>query len=403
MAPISDMVVIAAHAKPPNNCGQQSTSRPPMRTMPPRTAFLLSIAVSFSLMVHAHVSAAPDSLSWLPVGAGVNYAAADSALGEGVFIGFGGLTIQQEWANGWVANLYAAKLRTLGIRHLYSIEGPNHAEYINREIGTLDLARQLLLLMQSSPASNRIIVAAHSAGSYVAHALFKDLYDGASIDSSHSTDGRITYFNLDGFIGAWWQGVEITRAMADRLGHIYGVYAFLPSLNFYSPYRAGMVELGEKFGSRSSSMVIEVSGCGCISDMCLHMTLINQKPYNKLSYDSSDYARINADHPVATAYLDVITALNYGSLQPMEFWLWQNYPNPFNPSTTIRYGLPNRSRVTLAVFNTLGQQVALLQNGEQEAGYHEVKFDGAGLSSGVYFYRIEAGSFVETKKLLLMK
>jgi Secretion system C-terminal sorting domain len=59
--------------------------------------------------------------------------------------------------------------------------------------------------------------------------------------------------------------------------------------------------------------------------------------------------------------------------------------------------------VTLTVYNTLGQQVALLQNGDQETGYHEVKFDGAGLSSGVYFYRIEAGSFVETKKLLLVR
>jgi hypothetical protein len=58
---------------------------------------------------------------------------------------------------------------------------------------------------------------------------------------------------------------------------------------------------------------------------------------------------------------------------------------------------------SLTVFNTLSQQVAVLQNGEQEAGYHEVKFDGSGLSSGVYFYRIQAGSFVETKKLLMIR
>jgi photosystem II stability/assembly factor-like uncharacterized protein len=85
------------------------------------------------------------------------------------------------------------------------------------------------------------------------------------------------------------------------------------------------------------------------------------------------------------------------------FQLEQNYPNPFNPSTTIRYALPAKSHVTLTVFNSLGQQVAVLQNGEQEAGSHEVKFDASRLASGVYFYRIQAGESVQTKKLLFVK
>jgi photosystem II stability/assembly factor-like uncharacterized protein len=92
-----------------------------------------------------------------------------------------------------------------------------------------------------------------------------------------------------------------------------------------------------------------------------------------------------------------------GSAIPQHYELLQNYPNPFNPSTTIRYGLPHNSVVQLTVFNTLGQQVTVLQNGEQEAGYHEVKFDGRGLSSGVYFYRLQAGNFVETRKLLFVR
>jgi glucose/arabinose dehydrogenase len=111
-----------------------------------------------------------------------------------------------------------------------------------------------------------------------------------------------------------------------------------------------------------------------------------------------------------------VTVTDVVEVAPRVFHLSQNYPNPFNPSTTIRYGLPDRSHVTLRVFNTLGQEVALLENGEQEAGYHEVKFGASGLSSGVYFYRIQvrpldsvigrdsksgAGSFMETKKLLL--
>ena len=105
-----------------------------------------------------------------------------------------------------------------------------------------------------------------------------------------------------------------------------------------------------------------------------------------------------------TFNVTVFTGVSRSSTElPNVFELAQNYPNPFNPSTTIRYGLPQRSQVTLTVFNTLGQQVALPQNGEQEAGYHEVKFEGSGLSSGVYFYRLRAGDFVETKRLLLLR
>jgi hypothetical protein len=92
-----------------------------------------------------------------------------------------------------------------------------------------------------------------------------------------------------------------------------------------------------------------------------------------------------------------------GSQLPMRFALLQNYPNPFNPSTVIRYALPQRSRVTLTIYNTVGQQVRLLAAGEEEAGYHEVKFDGSNLASGVYFYRLQAGTFVGTKKLLLIR
>jgi hypothetical protein len=88
---------------------------------------------------------------------------------------------------------------------------------------------------------------------------------------------------------------------------------------------------------------------------------------------------------------------------PALFRLDQNFPNPFNPSTTVRYALPVRSHVTLSVFNPLGQRVATLLNESQEPGNHEVRFDGTGLASGVYFYRIQAGDFVQTKRLLLIR
>ncbi len=88
---------------------------------------------------------------------------------------------------------------------------------------------------------------------------------------------------------------------------------------------------------------------------------------------------------------------------PKRSILSQNYPNPFNPSTTIRFGLPQRSLVNLAVYNMLGQQVAQLVGNELDAGLHEVKFDGTGFSSGVYFYQLKTGDFTLTKRLMLLK
>ena len=88
---------------------------------------------------------------------------------------------------------------------------------------------------------------------------------------------------------------------------------------------------------------------------------------------------------------------------PREYTLSQNFPNPFNPSTVIRYAIPVKSHVLLTVHNLLGQVVATVINQDQEAGFHEIRFDAANLSSGVYLYRLEAGKFVETRKLTLVK
>ena len=90
-------------------------------------------------------------------------------------------------------------------------------------------------------------------------------------------------------------------------------------------------------------------------------------------------------------------------LFPDEFQLYQNYPNPFNPSTTIKYQIQDISFVTLKVYDVLGNEVAILINEEKLAGSYEVSFSATNLSSGIYFYKLQAGSFVETKKMILMK
>jgi hypothetical protein len=87
-----------------------------------------------------------------------------------------------------------------------------------------------------------------------------------------------------------------------------------------------------------------------------------------------------------------------------EFSLEQNYPNPFNPSTTINFSVPNENTlVSLKIYNSLGQVVGTLINQVVHAGNHEVQFDAAGLSSGVYFYTLSAGNFVDSKKMVVMK
>ena len=88
---------------------------------------------------------------------------------------------------------------------------------------------------------------------------------------------------------------------------------------------------------------------------------------------------------------------------PRDYDLTQNFPNPFNPATVIGYALPVKSHVLLTVHNLLGQVVATIVNGDQEAGFHQIRFDATGLASGVYLYRIEAGKFVQTRKLTLIR
>lgn len=88
---------------------------------------------------------------------------------------------------------------------------------------------------------------------------------------------------------------------------------------------------------------------------------------------------------------------------PTNFSLSQNFPNPFNPVTKIKYSVPYSTLISLKIYNLLGQEVAILFEGEKQVGTYTVLFDGSGLSSGVYYYRLETNEFIKTKKLLLLK
>lgn len=110
------------------------------------------------------------------------------------------------------------------------------------------------------------------------------------------------------------------------------------------------------------------------------------------------------DNIKLTNYQDVLTGISYDPEVPTTFSLEQNYPNPFNPETKIKYSLPKTSMVKLVVYDALGKVVSTLVNEEQAAGIYEINVDGLkGLASGIYFYRISAGSFTDVKKMVLVK
>jgi hypothetical protein len=162
----------------------------------------------------------------------------------------------------------------------------------------------------------------------------------------------------------------------DRFRSIFG--RMLRQWGFWEQWRGSslymLVEVTDSLGQTFES--VEAGQY----DICLRGADINGIRYGTISGASEEGAQV----PDATT-------------------LTQNYPNPFNPTTVIRYGLPHAARVSVAVFNVLGQQVAVVEEGMRDAGYHDVTFDGKNMASGVYLYRLQAGEFVQTRKLVLMK
>lgn len=100
---------------------------------------------------------------------------------------------------------------------------------------------------------------------------------------------------------------------------------------------------------------------------------------------------------------DIMTGIEDDGLNPETFELKQNYPNPFNPSTKIVFNLPKAIDVRLTIYNVLGQEVGTLVNEKLAAGKYDITFEARDLAAGLYFYRIQAGSFIETMKMLLVK
>ena len=114
------------------------------------------------------------------------------------------------------------------------------------------------------------------------------------------------------------------------------------------------------------------------------------------------YKLVQIDFDGTRHEIDPVT-IEVSNPLPNEYVLSQNYPNPFNPTTTIKFSLPYAGNITLSVFNVIGEEVQNLENGYKEAGSYEVNFDASKLTSGFYFYQLNAGDFKQTKKMILLK
>jgi hypothetical protein len=199
-------------------------------------------------------------------------------------------------------------------------------------------------------------------------------------------------------------------AVTNRPGSIQGYYQFAPQGNDEFSVAIFLYK-----GGVGGTLV---AGAGATFSGA-HSTYTQfSVPFEYLSTDTPDIctAIFTVSNPDGTLHtgtyflLDEVTlsatggtAVQISEPMPVSFELGQNYPNPFNPSTTFSFSLPTKSRVTLTVYDAFGREAAGVFSGEMPAGRHSLEWNASGLPSGMYFYRLKAGAFSETKRLLLLK
>lgn len=242
-----------------------------------------------------------DDVPWQTgddVGYGVASKDTQNPTGEGVFVGYAGYGIPLDAAQEWVEALYRARLRDLGVRHVFAVQGPADVSYSGFEIGNSKIAGAIVERL--GPAPERAIVAAHSSGSFVAHELLGQLAGG--LDPSGVTDGRVAYFNLDGGASG------LTSAIVDRLERATFVAAYDADVLTWSPNQPTMASLGATYASHGGYLELDATGSGCLATAvwCLHMTVITTEPHNPAaSSQALDYSDFEG-REVVGEYLDLV-------------------------------------------------------------------------------------------------
>jgi hypothetical protein len=159
----------------------------------------------------------------------------------------------------------------------------------------------------------------------------------------------------------------------------------------------------------SKSLVYDISQCGYTGSGSMTVNQHTLSPVRRCYINGTTscvFTYAGQDGTIAHCGINIISLVGTGTINhkvPAHYSLLQNYPNPFNPSTVIRYSIPKSGNVQIRVYDEIGKEVAVLVNEYKRPGEYDVSFDGSSLSSGVYFYKIFAGDFAESKKMMLIK
>ena len=229
-----------------------------------------------------------------------------------------------------------------------------------------------------------------------------------SPDYTELYSGDVTGRTLTRGLYKWSTGVLVSAGGVTLSGSASDVWIFQVAQNLTVANGAIITLSG---GAQASNVFWQVAGqvtlgtTAAMKGILLCQTAIAMSTGASLNGRALAQTAVTLDGNAVTTPAAATAVAN--GLAPREFALFQSYPNPFNPSTRIQYDLAKAGQVSLKVYNVLGNAVVTLVNAHQEAGSYTVPFNsnegGLTLSSGVYFYRLEAGSFVSTKKLILMK
>ena len=202
---------------------------------------------------------------------------------------------------------------------------------------------------------------------------------------------------------AQWGDTRFVAAALSSTGYIYGDYDPTTLPGVVNGHKTDTITVGQAGITKFTDLTENFS-------QTTQMSAIDGLPVGALMWDDGQQASFNSAANWALVHAKYLeegglpdAVRPTGDGIPLRYTLSQNYPNPFNPSTVIDFSLPKASDVSLKVYNTLGQEVATLAHGMLPAGDHTVTFNAKSLASGIYFYRLTAGSFTSVRKMMLLK